>query len=135
MQASFGSAALALAFLTLVFAAVAALIGRNGDEHWVLISRRAVYGACALLTLCVVLIELAFARVDLSREQWALILGAFLVAAFTIRHLVGQLRAAVEQVERLSRTDQLTGVSNRWAWDEELRLARASVPPTSPAAA
>jgi diguanylate cyclase (GGDEF)-like protein len=65
--------------------------------------------------------QTAFARVDLSREQWALILGAFLVAAFTIRHLVGQLRAAVEQVERLSRTDQLTGVSNRWAWDEELR--------------
>jgi cytochrome c-type biogenesis protein CcmF len=66
MQASFGSAALALAFLTLVFAAAAALIGRKGDERWVLISRRAVYGACALLTLCVVLIELAFARDDFS---------------------------------------------------------------------
>ncbi len=66
MQASFGSAALALAFLTLVFAVVAALIGRKGDERWVLISRRAVYGACALLTLCVVLIELAFARDDFS---------------------------------------------------------------------
>ncbi len=66
MQASFGSVALALAFLTLVFAVVAALIGRKGDERWVLISRRAVYGACALLTLCVVLIELAFARDDFS---------------------------------------------------------------------
>jgi len=66
MQASFGSAALALAFLTLVFAVVAALVGRKGDERWVLISRRAVYGACALLTLCVVLIELAFARDDFS---------------------------------------------------------------------
>jgi cytochrome c-type biogenesis protein CcmF len=66
MQASFGSAALALAFLTLVFAVVAALIGRKGDERWVLISRRAVYGACGLLTLCVVLIELAFARDDFS---------------------------------------------------------------------
>ncbi len=66
MQASFGSAALALAFLTLVFAVAAALIGRKGDERWVLISRRAVYGACALLTLCVVLIELAFARDDFS---------------------------------------------------------------------
>jgi cytochrome c-type biogenesis protein CcmF len=66
MQASFGSAALALAFLTLVFAVVAALIGRRGDERWVLISRRAVYGACALLTLCVVLIEIAFARDDFS---------------------------------------------------------------------
>jgi cytochrome c-type biogenesis protein CcmF len=66
MQASFGSAALALAFLTLAFAVVAALIGRKGDERWVLISRRAVYGACALLTLCVVLIEIAFARDDFS---------------------------------------------------------------------
>src|SRR3954454_25202326 len=66
MQASFGSAVLALAFLTLVAAVVAALIGRKGDERWVLISRRAVYGACALLTLCVVLIELAFARDDFS---------------------------------------------------------------------
>src|SRR3954470_24542234 len=66
MQASFGSAALALAFLTLVFAVIAALVGRNGDERWVLVSRRAVYGACALLTLCVVLIEVAFARDDFS---------------------------------------------------------------------
>src|SRR4051794_23670757 len=66
MQASFGSAVLALAFLTLVAAVVAALIGRKGDERWVLISRRAVYGACVLLTLCVVLIELAFRRDDFS---------------------------------------------------------------------
>jgi cytochrome c-type biogenesis protein CcmF len=66
MQASFGSVALWLAFLTLVFAVVAALVGRKGDERWVLISRRAVYGACALLTLCVVLIELAFARDDFA---------------------------------------------------------------------
>jgi cytochrome c-type biogenesis protein CcmF len=66
MQASLGSAALVLAFLVLVFAVVAALIGRKGDERWVSISRLAVYGACALLTLCVVLIELAFARDDFS---------------------------------------------------------------------
>jgi cytochrome c-type biogenesis protein CcmF len=66
MQASLGSAALALAFLTLVFAVVAALLGRKGDERRLLISRRAVYGACALLTLCVVLIEIAFARDDFS---------------------------------------------------------------------
>jgi cytochrome c-type biogenesis protein CcmF len=66
MQASFGSAALWLAFLTMVFAVVAALLGRKGDERWVLASRRAVYGACALLTLCVVLIEIAFARDDFS---------------------------------------------------------------------
>jgi cytochrome c-type biogenesis protein CcmF len=66
MTASLGSATLALAFATMVFAAVAALAGRNGDERWVLASRRAVYGACGLLTLCVVLIEIAFASDDFS---------------------------------------------------------------------
>jgi cytochrome c-type biogenesis protein CcmF len=66
MTASLGSAVLALAFLTMAFAAVAALIGRKGDERWVLASRRAVYGACGLLTVCVVLIEIAFASDDFS---------------------------------------------------------------------
>jgi cytochrome c-type biogenesis protein CcmF len=66
MTASFGSAALALAFATMLFAVGAALIGRKGDERWVLASRRAVYAACALLTLCVVLIEIAFAGDDFS---------------------------------------------------------------------
>ncbi|HVY78632.1 MAG TPA: heme lyase CcmF/NrfE family subunit [Solirubrobacterales bacterium] len=83
MTASLGSAALALAFATTVFAALAALAGRGrtssqavganatltgegAAERWVLVSRRAVYGACALLTLCVVLIEIAFASDDFS---------------------------------------------------------------------
>ena len=66
MTASLGSAALALAFLTAIFAAVAALIGRHGNRRWVDISRRAVYGLFALLTLCVVLIEIAFASDDFS---------------------------------------------------------------------
>jgi cytochrome c-type biogenesis protein CcmF len=66
MTASFGSAALALAFATMLFAVGAALVGRNGDERWVLASRRAVYAACALLTLCVALIEIAFASDDFS---------------------------------------------------------------------
>jgi len=66
MTASLGSAVLALVFLTLVFAAVAAVAGRDGEERWLLASRRAVYGACALLTLCVVLIEIAFLGDDFS---------------------------------------------------------------------
>jgi cytochrome c-type biogenesis protein CcmF len=66
MTASLGSAALALAFMAMLFAVVAALIGRKGDERWVLASRRAVYGACGLLTVCVVLIEVAFAGDDFS---------------------------------------------------------------------
>ncbi len=66
MTPSFGSAALALAFVVLIFGAVAALLGRDGDERWVTRSRRAVYSACGLLTLCVVLIEIAFAGDDFS---------------------------------------------------------------------
>ena len=66
MTASLGSAALALAFATMLFAVAAALAGRNGNERWVVASRRAVYAACALLTLCVALIEIAFAGDDFS---------------------------------------------------------------------
>jgi cytochrome c-type biogenesis protein CcmF len=66
MTASLGSAALALAFLTAIGAAVAALLGRNGDRRWIDRSRRAVYGLLVLLTLCVVLIEIAFASDDFS---------------------------------------------------------------------
>ena len=66
MTASLGSGVLTLAFLAMLFAVVAALMGRKGDERWVLASRRAVYGACGLLTLCVVLIEIAFASDDFS---------------------------------------------------------------------
>jgi cytochrome c-type biogenesis protein CcmF len=66
MPASLGSAVLALAFLAMVFAVVAALLGRDGEQRWVDISRRTVYVACALLTACVVLIEVAFATDDFS---------------------------------------------------------------------
>ncbi len=66
MSAGLGSAVLALAFLTAIFAAVAALIGRDGNRRWVEISRRAVYGLFVLLTLCVVMIEIAFASDDFS---------------------------------------------------------------------
>jgi len=66
MTASLGSAALGLAFLTAIFAAVAALLGRDGKGRWVELSRRAVYGLFGLLTLCVILIEIAFAGDDFS---------------------------------------------------------------------
>jgi cytochrome c-type biogenesis protein CcmF len=68
MTASVGGAALALAFLTAVFAALAALVGRDGKQRWVDVSRRAVYGLFALLTLCVVLIEIAFLSDDFSLD-------------------------------------------------------------------
>jgi len=63
-MASLGSVLLALAFLAAVSAAVIALLGRNGDERRVRLSRRVVYAFCGLLTACVVIIEIAFASND-----------------------------------------------------------------------
>ena len=66
MTASLGSLALSLAFVAALAAAVTALLGRNGERRWVDTSRRTVYALCGLLTLCVVLIEIAFAGDDFS---------------------------------------------------------------------
>ena len=66
MPASVGSLALGVAFLTAVFAAVAALSGAKGERRWVDYSRRAVYTLFGLLTTCVVIVEIAFARDDFS---------------------------------------------------------------------
>src|SRR6202011_420142 len=66
-----GSAALWVALLTAIFAGLAALFGRN-DRRWVDCSRRAVYALCALLTVCVVVLEAAFVRNDFS---FALVAG------------------------------------------------------------
>jgi cytochrome c-type biogenesis protein CcmF len=65
-MSSLGSALLGLAFLSALAAAALALAGRNGDERRLLQSRRVVYGFCALLTACVVIIEIAFASNDFS---------------------------------------------------------------------
>jgi cytochrome c-type biogenesis protein CcmF len=66
MTASVGGAALALAFLAAILAGAMALAGRRGARLWVDRSRRTVYAMCGLLTLCVVLIEIAFASDDFS---------------------------------------------------------------------
>jgi cytochrome c-type biogenesis protein CcmF len=68
MTASLGGVALALAFVTALVAVGTALLGRDGEQRWVLFSRRAVYALCALLTLCVVLVEVAFVGDDFSLE-------------------------------------------------------------------
>jgi cytochrome c-type biogenesis protein CcmF len=65
-MASLGSALLGLAFLAALAAGALALLGRNGDERLLRFSRRTVYAFCALLTACVVLIEIAFAGDDFS---------------------------------------------------------------------
>jgi cytochrome c-type biogenesis protein CcmF len=66
MTADLGSAVLVLAFLAAVFAAAAALAGRGGDRRWIDLSRRAVYALFGLLTVCVAIVEAAFARNDFS---------------------------------------------------------------------
>jgi cytochrome c-type biogenesis protein CcmF len=65
-MSSLGSALLGLAFLAALGAAALALAGRKGDERLLRLSRRTVYGFCALLTGCVVIIEIAFAGNDFS---------------------------------------------------------------------
>jgi cytochrome c-type biogenesis protein CcmF len=62
-----GSACLIIAFVVALYALGAAIVGAfGGDRRVVDSSRRAVYGLCALLTICVIVIEAAFARTDLS---------------------------------------------------------------------
>jgi len=66
MTAGLGNFALALAFFAAVFAAVAALLGRHGDRRWIDVSRRSIYVFFALITVCIAIIELAFATNDFS---------------------------------------------------------------------
>ncbi|MDX6636769.1 MAG: cytochrome c-type biosis protein CcmF, partial [Solirubrobacterales bacterium] len=61
-----GAACLILAFVVAIFAAGAALYGARRDQRVVDTSRRAVYALCGLLTICVVILEAALARTDLS---------------------------------------------------------------------
>ncbi len=62
-----GAACLIAAPFACVYAGGAALLGaRRGDRRLVDSSRRAVYGLCALLTVCVVVLEAAFVRSDFS---------------------------------------------------------------------
>ncbi|HEX5712840.1 MAG TPA: cytochrome c-type biogenesis CcmF C-terminal domain-containing protein [Solirubrobacterales bacterium] len=65
-MASLGSVLLALAFLSTVLAAALALAGRNGDRRRLELSRRTVYAFCALVTACVVIVEVAFLSDDFS---------------------------------------------------------------------
>src|SRR4051795_12741402 len=57
-----------LALAVAIYAALAGLAGIRGDRRFVDSSRRAVYAFAGLLTVCVVIIEAAFARTDLSLQ-------------------------------------------------------------------
>ncbi len=63
-----GAACLIAAPFACAFAVLAALLATRGDRRLVASSRRAVYGLCALLTVCVVVLEAAFLRSDFSVE-------------------------------------------------------------------
>ncbi|HEX6116789.1 MAG TPA: heme lyase CcmF/NrfE family subunit [Solirubrobacterales bacterium] len=63
-----GAASLVIALIAAGAACVLALIGTRGDRRYVDASRRAVYAFCALLTICVVVLEAAFLRSDFSVE-------------------------------------------------------------------
>ena len=63
-----GAACLVMALIAAASAAVLALIGTRGDRRYVDASRRAIYAFCALLTICVVVLEAAFLRSDFSVE-------------------------------------------------------------------
>jgi cytochrome c-type biogenesis protein CcmF len=63
-----GAACLFLALLVAVYGVVAALCGTRGDGRFTDSARRAVYAFAVLLTICVVIIEAAFARTDLSLQ-------------------------------------------------------------------
>ena len=61
-----GAAALVSAFLCALYAGWAALAGRHGDRRYTDSARRAIYAMAALLTLCVVCLEVSFLRDDFS---------------------------------------------------------------------
>src|SRR4051795_8473001 len=64
---SVGTAALLVALATAVYASVAALAGvRTGRPALVVSARRAMLCVAGLTTLCVVLLEVAYARSDFS---------------------------------------------------------------------
>jgi cytochrome c-type biogenesis protein CcmF len=66
-MAALGSACLVAGLLTALYAVAASLHGaRTRQRHWTASGRRAIYALAALLTLAVVVLELAFARSDLG---------------------------------------------------------------------
>ncbi len=97
----------------------------------------ALYGTRAQLLVAVICVGIAFAiptpaiggdayplTEPAAAVLWMMIAG---VTGFTISELSRQRERLEDQLGHLARTDALTGLPNRRAWDEELRreLARA----------
>jgi diguanylate cyclase (GGDEF)-like protein len=58
--------------------------------------------------------------VALGHRGWVWLIAGMGLVAVVVRRLLSELRTRVHQLDVLARTDQLTGVANRRAWDEEL---------------
>src|SRR5687768_6862897 len=67
-MATLGEACLFAAFAAAAWAAIAGLLGRRGDRRFTDSGRRSVYALCALLTVCVVVLEVSFLRDDFGIE-------------------------------------------------------------------
>src|SRR3954453_2261975 len=65
---TFGAGCLILAFAVAIYSGIAALLGTRGDRRFSDSARRGVYAFAILLTICVVIIEAAVARTDLSLQ-------------------------------------------------------------------
>jgi cytochrome c-type biogenesis protein CcmF len=61
-----GAACLILALLVALYGVAAALAGARGDRRFADSARRATYAFAGLVTICVLVVEVAFARTDLS---------------------------------------------------------------------
>jgi len=66
-------------------------------------------------------------QIGVSRGDWLVASGALVLGAVVVQRLLDELRSRIGQLDTLARTDQLTRIANRRAWDEELprELARA----------
>jgi diguanylate cyclase (GGDEF)-like protein len=78
-----------------------------------------VVGSAATAT-AVYLGESADQGLDVSRLHWFLTVGTFLLGGVLIHRLVLRLREYVQLLDTLARTDTLTAIPNRRAWDEAL---------------
>ncbi len=58
--------------------------------------------------------------VGLSHGDWLIGCGALMLGAVLVRRLLDELRLRMGQLDILARTDQLTRIPNRRAWDEEI---------------
>src|SRR5947208_1594813 len=64
---TFGRALTIIALVVAAYAATSSLYGaRSGQRQWIESGRRAIYALAALLTLAVVVLEVAFVRSDFS---------------------------------------------------------------------